>query len=360
MSKIISHPCDHLGRPTGKTVLCGTCKGRVELRTFSCVVHGECTQGKRVGDTACCVGCPDDSRKVSPPAVAAVTTPTRLIPERTIKIDMPHVERADGHGDHYNCSIIRWRGKTLMASRLGWVGSSIWLCELGDDWQVVPGTLRDLGIQHPNAFRGVEDPRLFEFNGGLCLTFSGYDQDMQHTSLFWAVLTDDLRVESTHAPKYGKRRAWEKNWSAFEHNGKLHFVYSVSPHVVLRVDGDQATEVARTTHDFAIPGHQLRGGAASVRIGGEWYSWFHTFGVTNGVTTWGLGLYTFAATPPFQLTRKVQEIILTADPVEQPKNILYPCGAILRDGTWAISYGSQDRECWAAEFDARKVERALQ
>jgi hypothetical protein len=51
--------CPLRGEPTGETVTCRTCAGRVELKLFACSVHGTCTVGKKAEGVACCEGCPD-------------------------------------------------------------------------------------------------------------------------------------------------------------------------------------------------------------------------------------------------------------------------------------------------------------
>ena len=49
-------PCVHLGEPTGETVQCKTCKGKVSIKLLACAVFGKCTMVKKVG-VACCAGC---------------------------------------------------------------------------------------------------------------------------------------------------------------------------------------------------------------------------------------------------------------------------------------------------------------
>lgn len=51
--------CANLKAPTGESVECGSCQGRVSLKLFECQVHGTCTIGKKVDGRACCKGCPD-------------------------------------------------------------------------------------------------------------------------------------------------------------------------------------------------------------------------------------------------------------------------------------------------------------
>jgi hypothetical protein len=70
--------CNRRGEPTGEKVQCRTCSGRVELKLFSCSVHGRCTLGKSVPGIACCKGC-EDYRTTSPTVdewVALFRSPT--------------------------------------------------------------------------------------------------------------------------------------------------------------------------------------------------------------------------------------------------------------------------------------------
>lgn len=55
-------PCVHLGDEV-RRVECSTCSGRIQLKVFTCAVHGECTNAKRGdGVAGCCVGCADYRR----------------------------------------------------------------------------------------------------------------------------------------------------------------------------------------------------------------------------------------------------------------------------------------------------------
>jgi hypothetical protein len=47
-------PCRFLGGPTGDTVACPTCRGRVMLKVFACAVHGRCTLAANGGAMAAC------------------------------------------------------------------------------------------------------------------------------------------------------------------------------------------------------------------------------------------------------------------------------------------------------------------
>ncbi len=49
--------CKFFGKPTGKTAVCPSCRGKVELKLFECQIHGACTPGKSAPGVACCKGC---------------------------------------------------------------------------------------------------------------------------------------------------------------------------------------------------------------------------------------------------------------------------------------------------------------
>lgn len=49
--------CIYRGESPGGTIPCNTCRGRVELKLYSCKVYGECTLGKKVDGVASCKNC---------------------------------------------------------------------------------------------------------------------------------------------------------------------------------------------------------------------------------------------------------------------------------------------------------------
>ena len=58
-------PCAHLGPPTGATVECPSCRGKVKLKTFACDLHGTCTIAKKAPGAACCASCPDHTGRAA-------------------------------------------------------------------------------------------------------------------------------------------------------------------------------------------------------------------------------------------------------------------------------------------------------
>lgn len=264
--------------------------------------------------------------------------------------------------EHFNPGLIEWRGELLLASRKGWRGE-IWLSRVGDDLQ--PTETWKLPITHPNASAGVEDPRLFACRGRLHVACSGYERGhVTRTSVLLARIHESLRaVERVWMPRFSGRSPWEKNWQFFEHDGELLCVYLISPHVILRADGDVMRWHAETHHALKLPhGPNLRGGAPPVRRSGEFFHWFHTQRVAGDVVEYGLGLYTFDAVHPFAVRRAAKRVLLWADsPIPGTrKSVVFPCGAILRGDDWLVSYGHNDAECRIITIPAKRVENLLE
>lgn len=51
--------CIYFGEPTGEKKHCGPCGGNVQLRLFTCAIHGSCTLATKTDGVACCKGCND-------------------------------------------------------------------------------------------------------------------------------------------------------------------------------------------------------------------------------------------------------------------------------------------------------------
>ncbi len=275
-------------------------------------------------------------------------------PVRVARIDLP---------EHFNCSLLEYEGRLLLASRRGWYGSRLYLSELDPDYQ--PRWTRPLDLAHPRAAAGLEDPRLFVFRGRLHCAFTGVEErgGVRYAHQLLCRLDEAYRVEEVWLPEYEGRTPWEKNWQFFEQDGELYSVYSVSPHVVLRHDGRRAEKVAETAGPPLWPDCRLRGGAPPVRVGDEYYHFFHGALHRGGRGDYAAGVYTFAAGPPFAVRRAAPAPVLLPDEHDRRDDlnlsVVFPCGALRRDGHWVISYGYHDRECRIAVVEAAEVERAL-
>jgi len=349
-----SYPeCVHLGGPTGELAICDSCTGRVQLKVMSCGVHGGCLPGpKRSPGVATCRGCRD---------VAYTACP------RVTRVDRKALEAVDGVSAaadaRFNPSIFRFKGELLYAYRTGWEGAQIHVATLSENY--VPLRAKSLDLWHPRASYGREDPRLFTFGGRLHVSYVGVlgGAGGITTHQMYARLSDDLAVEEVFHPEYAGRQAWEKNWAFFEAQDSLYAVYSVSPHVILKVDGNSAARAYETPYPGPWSGGHLRGGASPLLVGDRYYHWFHGAKQAAGWRIYNAGLYSFRADPPFDVLSYTPDPISWADLRTKPRDVwaavIFPCGAVLERGRWRVSMGWHDRQCEVWEYDAAHVAKLL-
>jgi predicted GH43/DUF377 family glycosyl hydrolase len=281
------------------------------------------------------------------------------------KVDPARLKPGEA-GARFNASLFRYKGRLLMAYRTGWSGARVHIADMSEDY--VPGpsvTLEDLVV--PGAEYGQEDPRLFVHRGRLHVGYIGVEIRDFHglrTNQLYAELTDDLRVAKVYRPDHPYRRPaeWEKNWVFFSHADQLYAVYKTMPHHVVRVDGERVTDV--TVRSFRPPwsGGHMRGGAPPVLVGDTYYHWFH--GRVDGpVNRYSIGVVTFDAAPPFAIRKMTPNPLMMAEmrtkPADQYAAVVFPCGAVLEDGVWRVSYGVHDRWTEIAEWDAAAVDAYL-
>ena len=287
-------------------------------------------------------------------AIAGASLPAWTTPVWDTQINLP---------GHFNCGLIRWKGKLLLASRLGWQRATVHLSELDENFQ--PIWTKQLDTFHINGPLGSEDPRLFVFADQLHIAFIGYEMLKKQLKIPQLVcrLSDDLNVEDVWLPRYQFRNHHEKNWEFFEHEKEMLSVYSIRPHVVLRHRAGFAEKIAETPGPVNARSIHLRGGAPPVRVGDEYYHFFHTLESKGKFYVYTMACYTFEARWPFEVKRITPLSLLSCNETELPwqgdKYVVFPCGAVLQNDKWLISYGYQDRESRLAIFDCEQIERQL-
>jgi len=266
-------------------------------------------------------------------------------------------------GRRFNASIIRWGDSGyLLAWRNGWRGSEIYLSELGSDFRPNGRHYGPLALRHSEAGYGREDPRLFMHDGALHVAYIGVvgGSRIRHTSQLYARLNADLTVSRVHYPHYEKRNGWEKNWQFFSHDDALYAIYRAAPHQVLRINGDAARLAFETPWQTGWRGGEIRGGAAPVRVGDEYWCFFHDKISKDGRLVYRMGLYTFEARPPFRPLRVIREPLLSADAGsfkvlhDNYCNCVFPGGAVEHGTHWIIAAGVHDR--WAELHRLNHVE----
>ncbi|MFO0811500.1 MAG: hypothetical protein U0746_22960 [Gemmataceae bacterium] len=268
-----------------------------------------------------------------------------------------------------NASLVECDGGYAIAFRSRWHAAEIYVGRLDAGLAPVGDPVR-LCLRHVECSWGREDPRLFWHSGALHCAFVAARGTAQLVSMrqSYARLGDDFRVEAMVHPPYARRNRWEKNWQFFSHDGDLFAVYTVAPHRVLRVTDGTAVDAYETANPLPWSGGLLRGGAPPIRVGNEYWCFFHGLTQEDGVRTYNVGVYTFEARPPFRVLRQTSRPILIADATTRPEgqyaNVVFPCGAVLRESStgrqWIVSCGIHDRWTEVYGFSWDEVESALQ
>ena len=268
----------------------------------------------------------------------------------------------------HNACIFDDSGKMRLCWRSGWGGASLHIGDLSPSPVDVYG--ERLPLKTKASRYGQEDPRVVKLGGQRCIGFAGIAKrgEVTRISQLLAVMDDDCKKPlGIIQPKYEKAEQIEKNWGWFDYEWQPHCVYTVRPHRILKLVGDIAIPVAESPWRPRWTGGWLRGGASPVRVGGEYWAFFHGVlrnkGPKPAFRTYSCGLYTFEARPPFRPLRYMPEPLIWPPKHGRPKklnsDVVFPCGAVLRGGRWLVSYGVHDSWIEIAEFRHSDLERKL-
>lgn len=69
--------CSLLGSENGRE-LCQACKGKVEIKTHDCPLHGRCTIAKKINEVSCCAICRDWTQMPPPPPEPRISAVTEI------------------------------------------------------------------------------------------------------------------------------------------------------------------------------------------------------------------------------------------------------------------------------------------
>lgn len=198
--------------------------------------------------------------------------------------------------------------------------------------------------------QGIEDPRIFRFRNELWIYghFRGFLGECIHTPII-VKATPPYSIENVIKLKtHIKTEHLEKNWMPFEYKGELYFVYSISPHIILKcnVKTGFCYEMYRTDmlKHHPLTKNHLGGGAPPVLVNYEGNSYFLSISHTRNNDPRVIRknfFYLFRAEPPFDIVSVSK--IFNADE-EEYHDIEFASGLLVNKENKRIivSYGISD------------------
>ncbi|HZZ58343.1 MAG TPA: hypothetical protein VFE31_10980 [Opitutaceae bacterium] len=297
----------------------------------------------------------------------AVTPRLVLLPPETV---VPAVWSSPGRTAVFNPAILRDGDGWIAACRV--VGPDaarrVALCRLDRSLEPIPGTAVpwsdhvDFGgsALSARARTWFADPRLYRWRGRVFLQWNtGWHEPLNHQFLqeIDPHRLDPIGKVRELALAAGSRRPLEKNWLFFGAGGDR-LLYSPQPLCVHAADpahpGRIGALLARRewSASQSDAGTELRGGCPPVQVDGQWFAIGHTVAGAEGSYRYQPWVIRFGDQPDFALTGYPARPLPLPNPFGSERSapklnpavgeVIYPCGADFRDGTWTISYGLND------------------
>ncbi len=203
-----------------------------------------------------------------------------------------------------------------------------------------------------------EDARVFAHDGRNWLAFTEgfYDRKpflaFQQLARLGPDWQPELKITIPFGGNGGRRS--EKNWQFFSHEGKLHFVYSIVPHIVVELDAAfKPVKEYRSDIPLNWPwGDVLRGGTPPIRHQGVYITFFHSHTEHRAADRrYAMGAYVFDSKPPFGIRAISGALLRASDQDKVIPNpsvpdwnplVVFPVGAWQDDGGFNVSIGVND------------------
>jgi len=280
---------------------------------------------------------------------------------------------------HFNPSLAVWNGALWMAYRYVTPRQGVSLfewhrefgvCRLGDDLEPLMESNADVSgrIRTAGGKRWFADPRLFLHGKSAWVSYHD-DKDLYVFPIDFEQLPERILPQRLVLVDRASRSG-ERNWGFFD-DGAFKAVYSIHPHVVLKLEEYKEQMDARSLYETEVPipwnvkrWGEPHGGSSPVRVGSCWFSFFQS---SARVSRWSkkkvyrMGFYGFDADPPHKIRFMSKEPILVADSIGGPWSyyrghaVVFPSGALFDDGRWLVSLGIHDRTMAFTVFGHKRL-----
>lgn len=240
------------------------------------------------------------------------------------------------------------------------------LCRLGEDLQPEPDSNVDLSsriVDPPERQRWHADPRLFMRGDRIWLSYHD-NYRLSLTPLDPNRLPETLHPQAVELVGRNSRER-ERNWGFFD-DGELKAVYTIPSQVILAVGENGARFEASSLYETpaALPWDHWRwgephGGCMPVRVGAHWCAFFQSasYDPSTDLRNYFVGFYGFEIEPPHRIAFMSAEPILDAGSFPGERSfykdwsVVYPSGALFKDGRWLVSLGVHDRTLGLVSFE---------
>lgn len=287
-------------------------------------------------------------------------------------------------GRIFNPALTVFDAQLLMAYRVVTADGKrrLAICRLNPTLQVIPGSVVPLSDSIQNGGEWHADARFCTAGGRLFVHYNdGWCKDGNH--VFLVDIDPDTLEAAAPARQLvmdGPRRPVEKNWMLFEQDGELWAIYTIAPHVVLKLEPDGAdTILCRPmfctewpTDSYTSRFGSLRGGAPPQRYQDGYISVFHSCFPVRRVQSvlrrllgkpstqnirYVAGAYGFEASPPFAPQWLHPRPILQPPSLPRRQHppmdnrverVVYPCGSVFYRDRWLVSFGVDNEYCCIA------------
>lgn len=223
-----------------------------------------------------------------------------------------------------------------------------------------------LDFPFDRGFEHYEDARIFEHWSRVFIAYTSGDYRKRPflSTQMIAMLDGDWQPCLPQQINYGHNgRRSEKNWQFFSRTSGLHFVYSLNPHVVVRLGADmRVAEEFKTAPALHWPWGIMRGGTPPIPLeDGRYLSFFHSFVLhPTRNRRYAMSAYTFEGKPPFRILELTPPLLTGSGndaathhpghPDWRPL-VVFPCGAVQTKDSFLVSVGVNDSFDVLVQFD---------